>query len=67
MARHVQSHLEMSILTKGEFGWPGSGMATIEIIQNERLNDFLKLEFTPRNVEQPLQGTELQEKEAQKD
>ena len=28
---------------------------------------FLKLGFTPCEVEQPLQGMELQEKEAQKD
>ena len=28
---------------------------------------FFKLRFTPCNDEQPLQGMELQEKEAQKD
>ena len=28
---------------------------------------FLKLEFTPYKAEQPLQGMELQEKEAQED
>ena len=28
---------------------------------------FFKLGFTPSKVEQPLQGMELQEKEAQKD
>ena len=28
---------------------------------------FLKLEFTPCKAEEPLQGTELQEKETQKD
>ena len=28
---------------------------------------FLKLRFTPCKAEQPLQGVELQEKEAQKD
>ena len=31
------------------------------------LNAFLKLEFTPCNAEQPQQGMELQEEEAQKD
>ena len=31
------------------------------------VNFFLKLGFTPCKAEQPLQGMELQEKEAQKD
>ena len=32
-----------------------------------RINFFFQLGFTPWKAEQPLQGTELQEKEAQKD
>ena len=31
------------------------------------VKDFFKLGFTPCKAEQPLQGTELQEKETQKD
>ena len=36
-------------------------------LQFVKYSHFLKLGFTPCKAEQPLQGMELQEKEAQKD
>ena len=34
------SRPDMPGLTKGEFGWSGVGLATLEVIQNGRLNEF---------------------------
>ena len=44
------------------------GVLQHEAIKGRSAEDFFfKLEFTPCKAEQPLQGMELQEKEAQKD
>ena len=40
MVRHAQLHLKMPGLTKGEFGWSRGNMATLQLIQNERLIQF---------------------------
>ena len=44
---HAQSHPDMPRLTRGEFGWSGVSLATLEVIQNERLIEFFpeKLSF----------------------
>ena len=40
VARHAKSHPDMPRLTRGESGCSVHGMATLEVIWNERLLEF---------------------------
>ena len=45
-ARRAQPDRDMGRLTRGEFCWPVGGMATIEVIQHERLIEFCEKSFS---------------------